>query len=288
MVIFASIAAMLCKTLIDFIGNRTARKSKGRSVSSYYMIQSLTMVIILGLLIIIGLFELKLDIRSVLFGVSIGTFSYIAYFLFLTSLKSQNGTINTTIYRLNFITSSILGVVVLNESITWQKTVGILLCVAAIIIFVNIQDLRSGKAFDIYMLYSLLANVLTGILNITSKVALNEGISSDTLLTIRYIVVALITVVLYRIPGRGKEKENLISMKEILIPGAISGVLMLTSLYLLYYALSIGEITIVMPIVQSCFVFTFVLCVIFLKEKLNLRKIIGIGLAVAAMIVFSL
>jgi uncharacterized membrane protein len=86
----------------------------------------------------------------------------------------------------------------------------------------------------------------------------------------------------------GLDFRGLKDSKGILLPGMTSGVLMLASLYLLYYAMAIGEISIVIPIVQSCFIFTSLLCVLFLKEKLTARKVTGVVLAVASMLVLSL
>ena len=287
MVLLVSVAAMLCKTLIDFLGSITGRRDGGRQVNLYYSLQSATMLVLLLLLWLTGLTRVQVSAPALFYSALTGLLSFVAYLLFLNSLKGENGTVNITVYRLNFIISSLLGILVLGETVTFRKVAGILLCTVAILIFIGMKDLLKGR-IDIRFLYSLAASILTGILNMFNKMALTAGINSDTLLTFRYLVVMAMTVALFRVLNPGLDFRGLKTNRGILLPGAVSGALMLGSLFLLYYAMAIGEISVVIPIVQSCFIFTSLLCVLFLKEKMTMRKAAGVVLAVASMLVLSL
>lgn len=287
MVILVSVMAMLCKSFIDFIGNKTALDSKGDNVNTYYLIQSLTMLVLLLAALLVGINTVKLDGPGLFYGLLIGVFSFFSYWFFLQSLKGENGSVSITIYRLNFIVSSALGILLLGEKLTAGKAAGIVFCAGAILMFVNFKTVVNGK-FDKYLFFSLLGCLSAGVMNIFNKMALDKGITSDSLLTIRFVVVVAAIFASYRISHIRIHISRDAAGRKLVTWSVVSGCLMLLSLYLLYYALQIGDVSVVTPVVQSCFIFTSILCFIFFKEKLTWRKSAGIILAVLCIAVIGL
>jgi uncharacterized membrane protein len=52
-------------------------------------------------------------------------------------------------------------------------------------------------------------------------------------------------------------------------------------------SIAVGDVSVVIPIAQMSFIATFILSIIFLKEKVNFPKIAGIILGIAAIILLS-
>lgn len=287
MVVLISVAAMLCKSAIDLIGNKTIRNSKGDVANTYYFFQTATMLALLLLMFLTRISSVQFDLKSITYGIVVGIFSYFSYLLFVYSLKGKSGSIYITIYRLNFIISSILGIIILNEKITTGKILGGIFCLIAITLFVNWGEFKQGKT-DKFLIYSLLASLLIGVANVLNKTALNSGITSDTLLTHRYFIVFILIIADFKIRNIKIKIGEDSFPRKLVAYSAASGAILLLSLYLFFYALKIGDITIVTPIVQSCFIFTSAFCFIFFKEKFSLRKLIGMLFAVLCIIFIGL
>lgn len=283
--IIVSVLAMLCKSVIDFVSKLSASHSKGENVNKFYLLETVTIVLLLVILRTLGLTTVQFDSKSIFYGILIGLFSFISYFLFLLSLKDENGSVNITIYRLNFIVSGVMAIVLFHEAITLGKVLGVTFCAAAIILFINMKGVSVKK--NIALVYSVLGCVSAGVMNIFNKIALNAGVGSNTLLFYRYVTVLVVTVVYYRLRNIDM-KIDIRNSRPLIISSSICGGLMLLSLNLLYYALKAGDVSVVTPIVQSCFVFTSILCFIFLKEKLSIKKVIGVFLAVASIAIIGL
>lgn len=286
MTILAALGAMFCKSLIDFIGCKAAKDGKN-GANLYYIIQSITILTLQLILWGTGIINVSFDKVSVIYGLVVGAFSFISYLLYIYSLKGENGSVYITVYRLNFIVSSVIAIVGMNEKLTAGKSLGIIFCLLAIIMFVDFKQSKMKK-YDKYITLAIIASITTGIMNIINKFALSAGSGSDSLLTYRYLVVVLIcflssTSKNYNITaGLGKATKN------VVLSAIASGTLMLGSLYMLYYALKTGDVSIVTPIVQSCFIFTSVLLFIFYKEKLTPKKITGIIFAICCIVVIGM
>lgn len=285
MVVLISVIAMLCKSVIDFISNKSAIDSKGENINKFYLLETVVMVLLLLIIWGTGLMPVRLDFKSICYGIVIGLISFISYLFFLLSLKGENGSVSITIYRLNFIISSVLAILILNEKVTLNKGIGITLCVAAVLMLVNMKSIvfKNSKSIT----YSIIASITAGGMNVLNKIAISAGVETNTLLFYRYIIVLLATIGLYKLKNIDM-KVDIKSSSKLIIASSICGVLMLLSLNVLYYALRIGDVSVVTPIVQSCFIFASILCFIFLKEKLTIKKVIGISFAILSIIIIGL
>lgn len=282
-VVLVSVLAMLCKSVVDLLGNKVIKNSKGNIADTYYFIQTATMVFLWIILLAIDIIHLQFSMTNIIFGIFIGALSYVSYLFFVYSLKGESGSVYITIYRLNFIISSIIGIFVFSEKITIGKILGGVFCLIAIAMFVDRDDLLRGK-IDKYLVYAILASLFVGIMNIFNKYALNAGASSNDLLAFRYFFVLLFTITDYRIRKIKIRLDKEHFPLKFLAYSITSGAVLLISLYLFFYALKIGDITVVTPIVQSCFIFSSAFCIIFFKEKYNARKLAGMFFAILCIV----
>ena len=85
-----------------------------------------------------------------------------------------------------------------------------------------------------------------------------------------------------------KERQMQFDMKVIKY-GAASGILVAGILYFMIKALNVegANASIVLPIAQMSFLVTFILSVIFLKEKITVPKIIAVICGIGAMLLLT-
>ena len=160
MVVLLSVAAMMCKSFIDFLSNKVIT-SDNSSINRFYFLETCTIVLIILFAYASGMLPIRLDFPSLYYGVGIGLLSFASYFLYLLSFRGEHGSVYITVYRLNFIVSSVIAVVVLNELLTVNRIVGLALCITAILLFLNVKGNKIN--FDPPMLFCICASVLTGI-----------------------------------------------------------------------------------------------------------------------------
>jgi uncharacterized membrane protein len=68
---------------------------------------------------------------------------------------------------------------------------------------------------------------------------------------------------------------------------ALSGFFLLLAIVLLMEAYKTGDLSVVMPVTNMSFIYVAVICRVFFKEKISLRKWIGIAVAVLAIILIN-
>lgn len=126
-----------------------------------------------------------------------------------------------------------------------------------------------------WILFAVLSAVFAALTSIFAKVGI-ENVNSNLATAIRTVVVVIMAWGIVFITGKHYEIGN-ISTKSwiyLVLSGAATGL----SWLCYYYALQQGEATKVVPIDKFSIVITMVLAVIFLKEKMMLKDIIGCAL----------
>jgi drug/metabolite transporter (DMT)-like permease len=169
-----ALLGMLGNTGNDLIFKATAGYQSGRLISLFYLLQAL--FILPCSLLAVWLFRLgpMVHLPSILFGLPIGVGTYATYMLVLKSLVSGEVSTNITFFRLNFVVSSVLAVVLLDEILTVRTIVGLVLCGAAILtLFLSASPWKRRSHFGLH--FSIPACVLAGGLNILIKTAFSAG-----------------------------------------------------------------------------------------------------------------
>ena len=266
----------------DLVFKVTARKLAGRGISLFYLLQAV--FILLCSLAAALVFEQGpvLHGPSIRFGLPIGIFTFVVYLLLLKSLERGEVSINVTVFRMNFVVSSVLAVVLLGEILTVRKIFGLLLCFAAIIMLLIAAPSRNrGKHSGLR--YSIPACLLAGGLNILVKTALTAGALIVQLLLFRYCVVAVLAALLHLL-SRGRNKPGSGRVYPLAL---LSAAAMMFGLYFTFAALRIGDVALVIPINQLAFVFSAAGAVLIFKEQMSVPKLLALILAVASIITIA-
>jgi transporter family protein len=276
-----AVLGMLANAGKDTVFKVAAGEEGGSRTNLFYTLKA---AIIAGLALFILLVvkrQTLLHVTSLRWAIPIGIFTYSTYTLTLRSLVGGEASSNITIFRLNFVLSVVFAVIFLHEALTVRKVAGLVLCLAAILVFFlgnRSPDSRGGRG----ALLAVLACLSAAILNTLNKIALNDGVSIFHLIFYRYILVCAISGTAVAIL-----RQSAIPTGKLLAASGASAVLMLASLFFILTALQGSGITLVIPISQLSFLFTAVFSFVFFREKLNAAKAFGLAVALISIAVIG-
>lgn len=266
----------------DFLYKRA--RSQGATPSSFLVIQAIlfnltniTMIIITG--------PLETSSYTILFGIIEASLLYSAFTIFMLSLSSRDVSASAPIFRLNFIIASVLAIATLGEVLTLGKGVAVALSVIAVFAFslaTRSQQTASTTSFRRFLLVVMLATSLYGASGYIYKLAVTLGVDPLSLITFQGFFFITYSVVTANIKGElfkfGKAEAH---------HAPFCGVLLSVSSILLVKSLVLGPSIISYPISQLSFVFTGILGIILLREKLDLAKSIGLVVSILAVLFFA-
>lgn len=219
---------------------------------------------------------------NILFGLLTGFLSFLAYLLYLSSFNGSNTSVAVTIYRMNMIPGVILAAAALGEVISLRRGIAILLCAASIIILMYERSDRHDKLNIRSLVYSVLACLLGGLLNTINRASMMYGATSLNVIFWRFVVVS-VCVVLCQIWNK-----NSLFEKSELKRGSISGLFMIVAIFFILEALRDADVAFVIPLSQMlAIVLVTGVSIIFFKEGMNKRKIIGIFMALLAVFLIN-
>jgi len=221
---------------------------------------------------------------SLLFALPIAALTGATYLVALRSLVHGEPSTNVTIFRLNFVLSSVLAVAFLGETLTARKVAGIGLCLLAVLLFFLGSRTRrrspsvGGRGIGL----ALTACAAAAGLNTLNKVALSAGALIFHLAFYRYVLIAAGCAV-----ALAARRRSFLPSPRQAATAAACAVLMLTSFAFILTALAAGDITLVIPISQVSFLFTALFSFLVFRERLDWGKAAGLGAAVIGLVVMG-
>lgn len=270
-----ALMGMFCNSLNDFLFRVVGSVEDPKKYRNlFYLLQAAVILLLCTATMVLFKVPLALNGTAIFYGAALGVLSYFTYLLLILSLEAGDASLNITLYRMNFVVASILAVWILQEQLTVNKILGVILLILAILIFSSSAK-HSGHLINKGLKYSIAACFMASILNMSTKIALNSGINTYTLLFYRFctvFIITLATVIIKKVP--------LVPPRKLGLMSGISGVLLFMAISLIYVALGSEEVIVIIPLSQMSFVITAIMSFIFLKEPLNGKKAAGISLAV--------
>lgn len=213
-----------------------------------------------------------------LWGCLAGLFIFVGLHQFLRSLESGPVSITAPVFRLNFIVTAFLAVVVLDEPLSRLKVLGFAFALAATWLLVaglGGGGRAGGRKFFIQV---AIATLTMGAASFFHKLGLHYGMTPETMLAAQAIVFISLATAFTRVT-EGDLRLPALTWRYS-VPAAI--VLIGAFLFLLY-GLAIGPASTLVPIAQMGFVVTSALGIVFLGEPLTVRKAAGLAAALAAL-----
>lgn len=232
--------------------------------------------------------DLEPNRASLIYGPIFGVFSFIAIFLFVSSLREGEAGVNTLIFRLNFVLVAFFAILFLGERWTLSLTAGLAFAALAIASTSVVGRSRSpagggGRALSSRSLALVLsAMFFFSVVNIIFKVSVMNGGNVPFLIVFGACSWSVAAFILMVTRGRyGFPPGNWIYFP-------ITGSLKSVAFFCLLTSFRLGgNASAVVPIVQMSFVLTAILAALFLGEAFHRWKWIGLGFAALAILSLS-
>jgi uncharacterized membrane protein len=272
-----ALAAMVCYGLADYIFKRSAQA--GVPAHLFLVAQAWCFFpMTFGYALLTQRLVIALP---VLWGLLAGLFVYIGLYYFLRSLVAGLVSITAPIFRLNFIVTAFLAIVLLREPLTMAKLIGFLLALIAVWLLLGALDRGyslTHKVTQRSLIQVSIATVAFGASNFFHKMGVEQGILPETMVAMQAAAFCPLAT-LFAWWAEGQLPPPVSTWRHAL-PSAI--VLLFATLFLLH-SLALGPASVLVPIAQMGFVVPAALGIAVLGEQLTLRKVAGLAAAVAAL-----
>ena len=223
---------------------------------------------------------------TLFWGVVCGLCSVVGNILLIESMSRLSAGLCSTVYRLNLALVVPLAVVFFDEKLLCYQWIGVLLALAAVLAFMPVGEKRVvGRRSDYVMV--VLAMMLRAGMGLAYKYAFLHGASESGVQIINGWAWVICGLVYYFVRERKRFDFRAAFDAKVLGYGAFSGVLVAGIIFFMARSLKLGDASIVLPIQQMSFLATFFLGVIFLKEKITVRKIAALVCGAVALLLLS-
>jgi uncharacterized membrane protein len=272
-----AIAAMVCYGLGDYIYKQAA--VAGIQADHFLMAQG-WFFCPLVILYALASGTLIPDPAAV-WGSVAGIFAFTGFYYFVRSLAVGSVSTNAPIFRMNFIVTALLVIILLGEPMTPAKVIGLAFAMAATWLLVGakhaddrIPSYRRRRA----LAEVAVATIAFGASNFFHTVGLRHGAVPETLVVAQAAAfMPLATFVVY------------LADRKFLPPpttfkyGAAAAIVLLAAIILLLHGVAQGQASVLVPIAQMGFIIAAMLGIFILDERITVRKTIGLVSALAAL-----
>jgi uncharacterized membrane protein len=272
-----AIVAMVCYGVSDFIYKQAA--AAGIRADHFLMAQGW---LFCPLVIVYALATQMLVLDpAALWGSLAGVFVFIGFFWFIRSLATGSVSTNASIFRLNFIVTVLLAVIWLDEPLTPSKIAGLALALLATWLLLGVSasaDRAPDGATRRSLVLVALATLAFGTSNFFHTMGLRHGALPETLAVAQAaLFMPLATVVVYVVDR--KLRPPLVTFKY----SAPAAIVLLGATISLLRSVAGGQASVLVPIAQMGFVVAALLGIFILRERVTVRKMIGLVTALAAL-----
>jgi drug/metabolite transporter (DMT)-like permease len=272
-----AMVAMACYGVSDFIYKRAA--AAGIRADHFLMAQGWCFCPLV-ILYALATHTLVLD-PAALWGSLAGAFIFIGFYYFIRSLATGSVSTNASIFRLNFIVTAFLAIALLGEPLSRRKIAGLALALLATWLLLG-DGSATDRAPDDARRRSLaevaVATLAFGASNFFHTVGLRHGAVPETLAVAQAaLFMPLATIVVY-----------LVDRKVLLPPvtfkySAAAAIVLLGATIFLLRSVAGGQASVLVPITQMGFIVAALLGIFALRERVTVRKAIGLASALAAL-----
>jgi drug/metabolite transporter (DMT)-like permease len=273
-----ALSAMVCYGLGDFIYKRAA--AAGVPAHHFLMAQAWCFA---PAVFLYAWATDTLDVTAAAaWGALAGLLIFISFFNFLRSLTTGSVSINAPIFRLSFIITAVLAIVILHEPVTIAKGIALLFALVAIWLLLGSSlggsERRIGEINRRSIIQVLIATAALGAANFSHTLGLRHGSSPETLLASQAAVFVTLSTAFVRMAD-GSLKLSPETWRHA-VPAA--AVLIAAFLFMLHSLIG-GPASVFVPIAQMGFVVAAGLGVVLLREPMTIEKALGLMSALVAL-----
>jgi len=219
---------------------------------------------------------------AALWGMAAGACSFIAFYNFSRSLATGSISVNAPIFRMSFVLTAALAVVLLGEPLTPLKVAGLAAAPFAAWLLLG-GAAPGGRIAPASLAQVGIATVAMGVAGFFYKMGLLAGATPPVLVAAQAAVFMPTATAFSTL-----REKRLWPSAATLRYGPAAGLVLVVAFLLMIQALTRGQASVIVPIAQMGFVATAVFGFLFLGEAFNARKAGGLAVAAAAMICLAL
>jgi drug/metabolite transporter (DMT)-like permease len=269
--------ALVCYGLSDFIYKQTA--AAGIQADHFLMVQGWFFCP----LVVIYAFATHTFVpaSAALWGALAGAFIFIGFYCFIRSLATGSVSTNASIFRLNFIVTVLLVVALLGEPLTPGKIAGLALALLATWLLVGAgvaADRGPGDAPSGSLVQIGVATLAFGTSSFFHTVGLRHGAAPETLAVAQAALFAPLATVLVYVADR-KLRPPRVTFRY----SAAAAIALFGATIFLLRSVAGGQASVLVPITQMGFIVAALLGIFVLRERVTVRKAIGLASALAAL-----
>lgn len=273
-----ALGALLFFGLGDLVYKRGA--AAGAPPHHFLMVQSWVFTPTVALY---GLFTgtLEFSAAAVQWGALAGVFALVGFYNFAHSLRTGSISINAPIFRLSFVLTAALAVVLLGEPLTRYKVAGIALALAAVWLLLGAPapgDAAGRRESRSSLVRVLIATATVGVGNFVYKLGLQAGANPASMITAQGVVVITLATAFVAVVDK-----RVWPSRAALSYAPRAAVVLALAFVFMVEGMARAEASVVVPIAQMGFVVTALLGFIFLRESFTARKGAGLLAALAAL-----
>jgi len=211
----------------------------------------------------------NLNIKTIIFIVLSGITTALLWICYFKALSLADVSKVTPIDKLSIVVTLILSSIFLDEKITIIKIISMIFMIIGTFLMVNKNE-KNGE--DNWLIYALLTALFTSLATILGKVGIKDiNPNLGTMLRTIIILVIIWSVIFIKKEYKDIHKLNKKNILFIVLSGVSTGL----SWLFYFMALKKGEASIVFPIEKLSAAVAILISVIFLKEKLDKKGMLG-------------
>ena len=224
---------------------------------------------------------------TVLWGVISGLCSISGNLLMLDAMRTLDGGVCSTIYRMNLVPVALGAALLLDETLTPLQWCGIAAACGAVILFLPANAaLRRKEALPLTMMIA--ASLIRACMGLSYRYGFQHGADKDVVVVINslfWIAGGVLYALLRERHGSGQ-----MSAKKLWGYGLASGALVAAIVLAMAASLALkdGKASVVLSISQMSFLLTGLLGVVILKEEVSWKRTAALLCGVAAILCLSL
>jgi transporter family protein len=272
-----AMVAMVCYGVSDFIYKQAAAAGIR---ADHFLIAQAWFFCPLVILYALATHTLVFD-PAALWGSLAGAFIFIGFYYFIRSLAAGSVSTNASIFRLNFIVTAFLAIALLGEPLSPSKVAGLALALLATWLLLGDGAATNRLPNEVRrrsLTQVAVATLAFGASNFFHTVGLRHGAVPETLAVAQAaLFMPLATIVVYFV-----DRKILPPPVRFKYPAAAAIALLGATIFLLR-GVAGGQASVLVPITQMGFIVAALLGIFALRERITVRKAIGLASALAAL-----
>jgi drug/metabolite transporter (DMT)-like permease len=272
-----ALGAMLFFGLGDLLYKRGA--AAGASAHQFLMVQTW---VFLPAVVLYGLATGSLVFAAgSLWGALAGFFAYTGFYNFAYSLRHGSISVNAPVFRLSFVITAVLAVLLLAEPVTVWKAAGIALALVAVWLLLAAPAAQvdaARRSTRESLLRVLVATAAVGVANFLYKLGVLAG-ATPASLVVTQACVAVPLASAFAAALDGGVRPARVALRH----APLAALALALAFAFLVESLQRGEASVVVPIAQMGFVVTALAGFVLLGERFTARKGVGLLAALAAL-----